>query len=172
MRSNAKFYLSCVGAIAIGLASAPVSAEPIGKWWAGAGMGDLEYGYSRGDGTELMLSCNPGDSDRLYLSVSINGESPADEYIVFDADGEAIEFYAEDLGTIEMRSRVSINSVYELFDSLKRGRQLEIWFSPVSIHETDQRLAGLARSKRLARQNAVISLAGSAKALGVGLCGN
>ena len=158
--------------ILAGSSSSRAQAEPIGKWWSEAGMGDLEYGYNRGDGTELMLSCNPGDSDRLHLSVSIDGESPSDEYIVFDAGGEVIEFYAEDLGTIEMRSRVSINSLYVLFENLKRGRQLEIWFSPVSIHEGDTRLEGLAQSKRLARQRAAISLTGSAKALGPGLCGN
>jgi hypothetical protein len=150
--------------------STPASAEPIGRWWAGSGMGDLEYGYNRGDGTEVYFSCN-NDRQTMYLSAQIDGSSPRDENVVFSVDGDELEFYADKSGALEMKSRVSINNLYALFDMLKRGKSLTIRFSSSSINRGPTALAARSASIRHSRSKTTISLAGSAKALGNDICG-
>lgn len=172
MRSNLKMLGLGLTASWLGASSLqPAHAEPIGKWWSGAGMGEIEHGYNRGDGTELMLSCSPDDLDRLRISIQINGREPINEFVVFSANGEDFEFHADGYGTIETQSRASTNNIYFLFDAIKKADRLKVWFAPVSIYEGKTRLAGRKHSENLARHSTTISLSGSAQALGAEICG-
>lgn len=134
-------------------------------------MGDIEYGFNRGDGNEILFSCNPGDADRLYLSVNIDGHEPFGKYVVFFVNGTAIEFFADHLGYIEMKSRVNVNNLYFLFDEIRIGSEMKVWSASKSIYEGKTRLAGLKDSERKAQASTVFPLKGSAKALGKSLCG-
>jgi len=146
-------------------------AKPVAGWWSGGGMGVIENGYRDGRGTEVLLSCTPDQGDRLYLSASIRGVSPQGEFVVFSVDGRDFEFSADALGSIEMTSRVSVNSMYFLFDALRKGRSLELRFSSHSIHDGETEWKAWRASDRSTRLRTNLPLYGSAKAMGQSLCG-
>ena len=135
-------------------------------------MGVIEHGYNRGDGTEFLISCNPDQASDLSLSMAIKGRSAENEYIVFSAGRDEIEFYADKYQGIEMVSRSSVNNVYFLFDLIKRETVLRVRFSPISIHSGTTPLIGRAASQRATTRSTQISLAGSARDLGASdICG-
>lgn len=133
-------------------------------------MGVSEYGYKRGDGTDIVLSCDPNDNNRLYLSAAIEGTSPVSTFVVFTVDGKDFEFRADELGSIEVGSRVSENWLYSLFHELGAGKELELRFSPHSIFDGVNQNEGWKRSVSATTSRTLISLAGSRKALGKSLC--
>ena len=141
MRTSA-FALALVGT------SAPAFAEPNDRWWSGGGMGISEYGWSGSDGTSIYVTC---DSEReLGLRVAIRGIDPKPKSdVIFQVNGQTIKFWTSSDGDIEMISRASMNNLYFLFDELRSGERMIVRFN------------GLSKS---------LSLMGSAKGLGQGLC--
>ena len=135
-------------------------------------MGDIENGYSDGNGTEVLFSCNPGRGHSLYLSAKIRGVSPRGEFVVFSVDDHDFEFTADRLGSIEMTSRPSVNSMYFLFDALRKGRSLEVRFSSHSIHDGETEWKAWREADRRTRLRKKIPLAGSAKNMTENLCGH
>ncbi len=104
--------------VTLGLVVASAAhTKPVAGWWSGGAMGDIENGYSDGNGTEVLFSCNPGRGHSLYLSAKIRGVSPRGEFVVFSVDDHDFEFTADRLGSIEMTSRPSVNSMYFLWVS-------------------------------------------------------
>ena len=128
--------------------SAPAIAEPTDRWWSGWGMGVSEYGWSGSDGSNIYITC---DSDgALGLNVAIRGIDPKPNTdVIFNLNGQEVRFWTTADGEIEMKSRVSMNNLYFLFDELRQGSTMFLRFD------------GLAKE---------FSLAGSAKGLGEGLC--
>lgn len=144
MRFN---LLSILALLSFGL-NAPAAAEPVDRWWSGWGMGVSEYGWSGSDGSTIYITC---DSDRaLGLRVAIGGVDPhPNTDVVFYLNGQELHFSTDADGDIEMQSRVSMNSLYFLFDELRKGRSAVLRFD------------GLMKE---------FPLAGSAKGLGSELC--
>lgn len=141
--------ISTSSAVAILCLSAAASAEPTNRWWSGAGMGDIEYGYSASDGSEIYIACDT-ERTRHSLRTAIRGVDPRPRTdIFFDVDGEIIRFWTTQTGDVEMNSHASLSSLYYLFDRLREGRRLVLRFD------------GLSRE---------FALAGSAKGLGPELC--
>lgn len=141
--------LMASGTVAILCLSAAASAEPTNRWWSGAGMGYIEYGYSASDGSKIYIAC---DAERTQhsLRVAIRGVDPRPRSeIVFYIDGEEVRFWTTQAGDVEMNSHASLSSLYYLFDRLREGRRLILRFD------------GILRE---------FPLAGSAKSLGPELC--
>ena len=111
-------------------------------------MGISEYGWSGSDGTSIYVTC---DSEReLGLRVAIRGIDPKPKSdVIFQVNGQTIKFWTSSDGDIEMISRASMNNLYFLFDELRSGERMIVRFN------------GLSKS---------LSLMGSAKGLGQGLC--
>lgn len=139
-----------VVAAVIGL-GVPASAEPTNRWWSGAGMGDLEYGYSGSDGSTIYIACD-SERTRHSLRVSIRGIDPRpNSDVILSVDGENIRFWTTSSGDVEMNSHASLSSLYYLFDRLREGKDATLRFN------------GLSRK---------FSLAESARGLGAQLCGD
>ncbi len=128
--------------------STPLLAEPTNRWWSGWGMGVSEYGWSGSDGTSIYITCD-SDSD-VGLNVAIRGVDPKPNTdVIFEVNEQDIRFMTKADGEIEMFSRVSTNNLYFLFDELKTGKTVTMRFN------------GMSKT---------LSLNGSGKGLGRGLC--
>lgn len=147
LKMNITKMLSLAFGVAL-VSHSPASAEPTNRWWSGSGMGVSEYGWSGSDGTSIYITC---DSDsEIGLDVAIRGVDPKPKTdVIFNIDGEEVRFWTTEKGEIEMFTRVSGNNLYYLFDRLREGSSVALSFD------------GLSKT---------ISLAGSSKGLGEGLC--
>lgn len=111
-------------------------------------MGVSEYGWSGSDGTTIYITCD--SENELGLHVAIRGVDPEPNTdVIFHVNGQEIRFRTAANGDIETQSRVSMNNLYFLFDELRSGDRMFLRFD------------GLAKE---------LSLAGSARGLGPGLC--
>ena len=130
------------------LLQGPASAEPVNRWWSGWGMGVSEYGWSGSDGSKIYITCE--NNTELGLVVAIRGIDPKPKSeVLFLLNGQNIIFSTMPNGDIEMKSRVSTNNLYFLYDELRTGSKMTLSFN------------GLSKT---------FSLAGSSKGLGSGLC--
>ena len=137
-----------LGLLACCSMSSAVVAEPTDRWWSGSGMGVSEYGWSGSDRTTIYITCD--GEDELGLQAAIRGIDPKpNSDVTFTLNGQKIVFWTEKTGDIEMRSRVSTNNLYFLFDELRSGERVTINFNGISK---------------------TLPLVGSAKGLGEGLC--
>lgn len=157
-------------ATALALTATAASSRPIDGWWTGGAQGVVEHGYKRKDGTDILLSCEPGRGNAIYLSVQIENLHPSNTYVVFSIEQQDHEFYVDRLGSINMDGSVQDNEAYFLYDSIRAGKSMTVRFSPHSITDGDTQMAAWQESVKQTTKQTTISLAGTGRILRSDLC--
>lgn len=103
------------------LIAAPVSAEPIGRWWTGFGQGTTEYGIkndSAGSDT-IYIACAP---DHTYVSFRVGGVEPKQgETTIITIGADEYELNGGEWGYFETKSHVESDTFIALWQSLRSG---------------------------------------------------
>ncbi len=98
----------------------PATAEPVGRWWSGWGMGVTEYGFKRDDRNNIYIACDP--YGQTSVSVTINGRSPRPRSIVqFKVNGQTLSWMASRDGTLPTGSHVDSSNYYALIEEARNG---------------------------------------------------
>ena len=108
--------------VALAAIPATAEAEPVGRWWSGGGMGQVEYGYTRNDNNKILFSCDPQDGS-MSVFVTANGRSPRKgSRVQFDVNGQTIRWRAGEDGNLDTGNGVERSSYYSLLKQIARGK--------------------------------------------------
>lgn len=135
-----------IGALAITIAgiAGEASAEPIGKWWAGSGQGNLEY----------AIKNDSAGSDQFYIgcgwapttiSLKVGGVEPKQgQHAFITIDGDEFDLSLGEYGNFETKSHVDSDTFIALWTAIRAGQTMRVKLS--TGQSTSFTLTGAAKA--------------------------
>ncbi len=112
--------------IALASSVTTANAEPIGRWWAGFGQGNFEYGInndSAGSDT-TYIGCGEG---LTYVSFTVGGVQPKEgATIIVTIGADEFEFRADSAGNIPTASHVDSENFHALWVAIRAGQFMRV----------------------------------------------
>lgn len=112
--------------VALASSPAPAHAEPTGRWWAGYGHGDFEYGIrndSAGSDT-IYIGCGEG---LTYISFIVGGVQPKEgATIVATIGADEFELRADSAGNVPTASHVDSDNFHALWKAIRAGKFMRV----------------------------------------------
>lgn len=112
--------------IAVLTVAGGATAEPIGRWWAGFGQGNFEYGIhndSAGSDT-VYISCGEVPTTIEFTVGGVNPKDGADVLVTVGADEFVLR--AGKGGYFETKSHVDSDTFHALWDAMRAGQAMRV----------------------------------------------
>ena len=113
-------------AAALTLTASIANAEPIGRWWAGFGQGNFEYGIhndSAGSDT-VYISCGEVPTTIEFTIGGVNPKQGSDILVTIGAD-EFVLSAGKD-GYFDTKSHVASDNFHALWDAMRAGQFMRV----------------------------------------------
>ena len=112
--------------VALVACSSSVSAEPVGRWWSGYGMGTLEYGIKNDSaGSDSVYIACSGESTIVYFSVGGVDPKPK-SIIIVTIGGEEWVLYTNSDGHVPTNNHVAADNFISLWHAMRSGTVMRV----------------------------------------------
>ena len=101
-------------------------AEPIGRWWAGYGQGNLEYGIHNDSAgiDSVYIGCG---EEQTYVSFTVGGVEPKHgSAILVTIGADEFELPIGKWGSFETGSHVASDNFHALWDAIRTGEFMRV----------------------------------------------
>lgn len=108
------------------LIATPAAAEPIGRWWAGFGQGNFEYGIHNDSagGDTVYIACGEAPATIEFTVGGVQPRPGSSILVIIGAD--EFELPAGEQGRFETGSHVASDTFHALWDAMRRGQVMRV----------------------------------------------